>query len=263
MLSQRFVPVLQATARGTLRSCQCYFWLLISLMVTFSTLTPPQAVYVTAILPYVVLGIFLVRGLTLKGAMSGLQFLFVPDVCFKVKVIKIRGASCKYTRWHFAWPASGDWVGQPNYLAGCRCSGLLCFWVGVGRPYLLLKLQFCPVRRIHPVCDIMIGMNYPVLWTFTSTGAFNLISYYFLQQQLCQRCNNPVCGHRLHLSLRCHGHVLHHWLQGHWEIWQLHQQVSRGRCRQIFSVNNKIISNLHKHISCNSHVFSPVTSWHY
>lgn len=36
--------------------------------------------YVTAILPYIVLTIFLIRGLTLKGALSGVKFLFTPDV---------------------------------------------------------------------------------------------------------------------------------------------------------------------------------------
>uniref|UniRef100_A0A8C2WIY8 Transporter n=2 Tax=Cyclopterus lumpus TaxID=8103 RepID=A0A8C2WIY8_CYCLU len=39
-----------------------------------------KAVYVTAILPYIVLAIFLIRGLTLKGSLSGLKFLFTPDV---------------------------------------------------------------------------------------------------------------------------------------------------------------------------------------
>ncbi|XP_041868335.1 sodium-dependent neutral amino acid transporter B(0)AT1-like [Melanotaenia boesemani] len=39
-----------------------------------------KAVYVTAILPYIVLAIFLVRGLTLKGALNGIQFLFTPQV---------------------------------------------------------------------------------------------------------------------------------------------------------------------------------------
>ncbi|XP_035765579.1 sodium-dependent neutral amino acid transporter B(0)AT1-like [Neolamprologus brichardi] len=39
-----------------------------------------QAVYITAILPYIVLAIFLIRGLTLKGALSGIKFLFTPDV---------------------------------------------------------------------------------------------------------------------------------------------------------------------------------------
>ncbi|TNN86074.1 Sodium-dependent neutral amino acid transporter B(0)AT1 [Liparis tanakae] len=39
-----------------------------------------RAVYVTAILPYIVLAIFLIRGLTLKGSLSGIKFLFIPDV---------------------------------------------------------------------------------------------------------------------------------------------------------------------------------------
>lgn len=43
-----------------------------------------QAVYVTAILPYIVLAIFLIRGLTLKGALSGIKFLFTPDVCLNL-----------------------------------------------------------------------------------------------------------------------------------------------------------------------------------
>uniref|UniRef100_A0A8D3BGL9 Transporter n=2 Tax=Scophthalmus maximus TaxID=52904 RepID=A0A8D3BGL9_SCOMX len=42
--------------------------------------TSGKAVYVTAILPYIVLAIFLIRGLTLKGALSGIKFLFTPDV---------------------------------------------------------------------------------------------------------------------------------------------------------------------------------------
>lgn len=40
----------------------------------------PQAVYVTSTLPYVVLTIFLIRGLTLKGATNGIVFLFTPNV---------------------------------------------------------------------------------------------------------------------------------------------------------------------------------------
>uniref|UniRef100_A0A8C2WU77 Transporter n=1 Tax=Cyclopterus lumpus TaxID=8103 RepID=A0A8C2WU77_CYCLU len=42
--------------------------------------TSGKAVYVTAILPYIVLAIFLIRGLTLKGSLSGIKFLFTPDV---------------------------------------------------------------------------------------------------------------------------------------------------------------------------------------
>uniref|UniRef100_A0A8B9HW39 Solute carrier family 6 member 19 n=1 Tax=Astyanax mexicanus TaxID=7994 RepID=A0A8B9HW39_ASTMX len=39
-----------------------------------------SAVYVTSTLPYVVLTIFLIRGLTLKGSISGIKFLFTPDL---------------------------------------------------------------------------------------------------------------------------------------------------------------------------------------
>lgn len=39
-----------------------------------------QAVYITSTLPYVVLTIFLIRGLTLKGSVDGIKFLFTPDV---------------------------------------------------------------------------------------------------------------------------------------------------------------------------------------
>lgn len=39
-----------------------------------------QAVYITSTLPYVVLTIFLIRGLTLKGSVEGIKFLFTPNV---------------------------------------------------------------------------------------------------------------------------------------------------------------------------------------
>ncbi|XP_062301994.1 sodium-dependent neutral amino acid transporter B(0)AT1-like [Osmerus eperlanus] len=42
--------------------------------------TTGKAVYITSTLPYLVLTIFLIRGLTLKGSTSGIIFLFTPDV---------------------------------------------------------------------------------------------------------------------------------------------------------------------------------------
>ncbi|XP_036433770.1 sodium-dependent neutral amino acid transporter B(0)AT1 [Colossoma macropomum] len=42
--------------------------------------TTGKAVYITSTLPYMVLTIFLIRGLTLKGSMSGIKFLFTPDL---------------------------------------------------------------------------------------------------------------------------------------------------------------------------------------
>lgn len=40
----------------------------------------PQVVYVTASLPYCVLIIYLIRGLTLHGAVNGLIYMFTPKV---------------------------------------------------------------------------------------------------------------------------------------------------------------------------------------
>ncbi|KAM4688699.1 sodium-dependent neutral amino acid transporter B(0)AT1-like [Discoglossus pictus] len=42
--------------------------------------TTGKAVYVTSTLPYLVLTIFLIRGLTLKGSVNGIVYLFTPDV---------------------------------------------------------------------------------------------------------------------------------------------------------------------------------------
>ncbi|ROK64944.1 Sodium-dependent neutral amino acid transporter B(0)AT1 [Anabarilius grahami] len=42
--------------------------------------TTGKAVYITSTLPYLVLTIFLIRGLTLKGSVSGIKFLFTPDL---------------------------------------------------------------------------------------------------------------------------------------------------------------------------------------
>uniref|UniRef100_A0A8D0A4X1 Transporter n=1 Tax=Sander lucioperca TaxID=283035 RepID=A0A8D0A4X1_SANLU len=39
-----------------------------------------KAAYITSTLPYLVLTIFLIRGLTLKGSVEGIKFLFTPDV---------------------------------------------------------------------------------------------------------------------------------------------------------------------------------------
>uniref|UniRef100_A0A674MPT9 Transporter n=1 Tax=Takifugu rubripes TaxID=31033 RepID=A0A674MPT9_TAKRU len=61
-------------------ACLFAAWSLVAICCMRGISTSGKAVYVTAILPYIVLGIFLIRGLTLKGAMSGIEFLFVPDV---------------------------------------------------------------------------------------------------------------------------------------------------------------------------------------
>uniref|UniRef100_A0A3Q3X9S1 Transporter n=1 Tax=Mola mola TaxID=94237 RepID=A0A3Q3X9S1_MOLML len=60
--------------------CLLAAWTVIWMCYIRGISTSGKAVYVTAILPYIVLAIFLVRGLTLKGALSGLKFLFTPDM---------------------------------------------------------------------------------------------------------------------------------------------------------------------------------------
>ncbi|XP_034559960.1 sodium-dependent neutral amino acid transporter B(0)AT1-like [Notolabrus celidotus] len=60
--------------------CLVAAWSVIYICYIRGISTSGKAVYVTAILPYIVLFIFLIRGLTLKGALSGIKFLFTPDV---------------------------------------------------------------------------------------------------------------------------------------------------------------------------------------
>ncbi|XP_045914154.1 sodium-dependent neutral amino acid transporter B(0)AT1-like [Micropterus dolomieu] len=61
-------------------ACLLAAWTVIVMCCIRGISTSGKAVYVTAILPYIVLAIFLIRGLTLKGALSGIKFLFTPDV---------------------------------------------------------------------------------------------------------------------------------------------------------------------------------------
>ncbi|XP_068092587.1 sodium-dependent neutral amino acid transporter B(0)AT1-like isoform X2 [Hyperolius riggenbachi] len=65
------------------------WWLVLSLACAWGVLyvctirgieTTGKAVYVTSTLPYLVLTIFLIRALTLKGSVSGIKYLFTPNV---------------------------------------------------------------------------------------------------------------------------------------------------------------------------------------
>ncbi|KAM4630442.1 sodium-dependent neutral amino acid transporter B(0)AT1-like [Polymixia lowei] len=55
-------------------------WMLLYVCCIRGIETTGKAVYITSTLPYVVLTIFLIRGLTLKGSVAGIKFLFTPDV---------------------------------------------------------------------------------------------------------------------------------------------------------------------------------------
>ncbi|XP_062855388.1 sodium-dependent neutral amino acid transporter B(0)AT1-like [Trichomycterus rosablanca] len=65
------------------------WWMVLCLITSWAVLwvccirgieTTGKAVYITSTLPYVVLTIFLIRGLTLKGSISGIKYLFTPDL---------------------------------------------------------------------------------------------------------------------------------------------------------------------------------------
>ncbi|KTF89337.1 hypothetical protein cypCar_00043507 [Cyprinus carpio] len=65
------------------------WWLVLCLFCAWTVLyiccirgieTTGKAVYITSTLPYLVLTIFLIRALTLKGSVNGIKFLFTPDV---------------------------------------------------------------------------------------------------------------------------------------------------------------------------------------
>ncbi|XP_028317375.1 sodium-dependent neutral amino acid transporter B(0)AT1-like [Gouania willdenowi] len=60
--------------------CLLSAWAVVAICCMRGVSTSGKAVYVTAVLPYIVLAIFLVRGLTLKGSWDGIKFLFTPDV---------------------------------------------------------------------------------------------------------------------------------------------------------------------------------------
>ncbi|XP_052073480.1 sodium- and chloride-dependent glycine transporter 1-like [Mytilus californianus] len=59
--------------------CLFLIWLIVGLCVIKGVKSIGKIVYVTAILPYILLFIFLVHGLTLDGSVDGIIFFFKPD----------------------------------------------------------------------------------------------------------------------------------------------------------------------------------------
>ncbi|KAJ7322583.1 hypothetical protein JRQ81_018870 [Phrynocephalus forsythii] len=61
-------------------ACLILAWLVVYLCILRGTEHTGKVVYVTATLPYLVLTIYLIRGLTLHGAMNGLTYMFTPKL---------------------------------------------------------------------------------------------------------------------------------------------------------------------------------------
>ncbi|XP_007437918.1 sodium- and chloride-dependent transporter XTRP3 [Python bivittatus] len=61
-------------------ACLILAWLVVYLCILRGTEYTGKVVYVTATLPYVVLIIYLIRGVTLHGATNGLQYMFTPKL---------------------------------------------------------------------------------------------------------------------------------------------------------------------------------------
>ncbi|XP_042331391.1 sodium- and chloride-dependent transporter XTRP3 [Sceloporus undulatus] len=61
-------------------ACLILAWLVVYLCILKGTEHTGKVVYVTATMPYVVLMIYLIRGLTLHGAVNGLTYMFTPKL---------------------------------------------------------------------------------------------------------------------------------------------------------------------------------------
>jgi len=59
--------------------CLLLAWLCVCLVLIRGVKSSGKVAYFTAIFPYVVLITLLIRGVTLPGAMDGIQYFFVPD----------------------------------------------------------------------------------------------------------------------------------------------------------------------------------------
>lgn len=75
-----------------------------------------QAIYFTVSFPYLVLPVFLIRGLTLPGAVEGLSYLFTRNVSGSPMKSRLQGT-----------PESGPW---PNPRVPCPGRGVRVRWSG-------------------------------------------------------------------------------------------------------------------------------------
>ena len=60
--------------------CLIFAWVITFLIIMKGIQSSGKVVYFTALFPYVVMTIFFIRGLTLKGAGAGLAHMFLPKL---------------------------------------------------------------------------------------------------------------------------------------------------------------------------------------
>ncbi|KAI4553647.1 hypothetical protein MJT46_015827 [Ovis ammon polii x Ovis aries] len=90
--------------------CLVLAWLVVYLCILRGTESTGKVVYFTALLPYCVLFIYLVRGLTLHGATNGLLYMFTPKLMLIKRATVAVGTGQSFSK-------SGPW-GQ------CGCSSI-------------------------------------------------------------------------------------------------------------------------------------------
>ncbi len=72
------------TLQWELVLCLLLAWIIVCACLIKGVHSSGKVVYFTALFPYLVLTIFFVRGLTLKGAAAGIYHMFTPDVITKL-----------------------------------------------------------------------------------------------------------------------------------------------------------------------------------
>ena len=94
--------------RWPLIASLAFIWAIVFLSLAKGIKSSGKVIYFTTLAPYVVLAIFIVRGLSLPGAWDGVQFFITPDF-EKIKQAKL---------WYTA-------AGQLFFSVGCCYGGML------------------------------------------------------------------------------------------------------------------------------------------
>ncbi|XP_033831454.1 sodium-dependent neutral amino acid transporter B(0)AT1-like [Periophthalmus magnuspinnatus] len=144
-------------------ACLLVAWTVIWLCYIRGISSSGKAVYVTTLLPYFVLVIFLVRGVTLKGAWTGVKFLFTPDVEELIKPV--------------TWLNAGA---QVFFSLGIGWGGLICF------------SSYNPLHNNCRNDALMLSVVSASTATFAATVTYTIIG--FRATQKYETCMNDNIG---------------------------------------------------------------------